>query len=106
MCIRDRSNVDLVFDGNGKVDNFVLYQNKPNPFKETTTISFNLPTASAVTVKIFDLSGKALVVRKIEGAKGYNEIIIDWNDLSKAGVFYYQLETSKHTDTKKMIFVK
>jgi hypothetical protein len=38
--------------------NFVLSQNYPNPFNPTTTISFTLPIAAFVSLKVFDNLGR------------------------------------------------
>ena len=35
-----------------------MYQNYPNPFNPTTTIMFDLPTSSEVTIKIFNIIGE------------------------------------------------
>ena len=82
---------------------FELYQNNPNPFKESTNIGFRLPEASEVTLTIFDLSGKALMTTTSHFAKGYNEITIGQNQLGSAGVLFYQLETQGHTATRRMV---
>jgi len=39
-------------------------------------------------------------------AAGYNEELIERNELSATGILYYQLETATETATKKMILVK
>lgn len=85
---------------------FELYQNAPNPFKTATTISFNLPEASAATLRIYDVSGKTL--RLIDGdfEKGYNEVQLDKGDLPSTGILYYQLDTDTHSSTKKMLLIK
>ena len=58
------------------------------------------------TLTIYDVSGQVLkqVSRNYEA--GYNEELIERNELSGAGVLYYQLETATETATKKMILVK
>ena len=85
---------------------FELYQNQPNPFKVNTNIGFNLPQASAATLRIMDVSGKELRVIKDNFVRGYNEINIDLSELDANGVLYYQLETASHTATRKMIVIK
>ena len=86
-------------------DKFELYQNRPNPFKNETVISFNLPIATTATLKIFDVSGKVLKVIEGEYARGYNEVVLDGKDLQSIGLLYYQLDTSTDTDTKKMFMI-
>ena len=85
---------------------FELYQNEPNPFRGNTSISFNLPEASAATVKIMDISGKELRVIKDNFSRGYNEINLDLSSLNVNGVLYYQLETATHSATNKMIVIE
>ncbi|MEM6967111.1 MAG: cohesin domain-containing protein, partial [Bacteroidota bacterium] len=84
---------------------FTLYQNTPNPFTTTTTISFNLPEASKATMKIFDSAGRVLKMVAGDFAKGYNEINIDRAELEGAGVLYYQLDAKQNTAIKKMILI-
>ena len=81
---------------------FVLNQNRPNPFRSSTVISFELPKASAASLTIYDVSGRTLKVYTGEFVRGYNEITINHSELPHAGVLYYQLETAEHTATRKM----
>jgi len=80
-----------------------LLQNKPNPFRHETTISFNLPENAPVMLRFFDFSGR--LVHRIKGdySSGMNHITISKNDLSANGVLYYELSTSGFTGRKKMI---
>ncbi len=86
-------------------NDFKLFQNTPNPFKDQTVIGFILPEATSATLKVYDISGR--VIRMVEGdyTKGYNEVSLDRSELSATGVLYYQLETSEFSATKKMIML-
>ena len=86
-------------------DAFVLYQNTPNPFRNETLISFNLPKASNARLSIMDVSGR--VVRVIEATypAGYNEVSLNSSDLPATGVLYYQLDTAENTAVRKMVIL-
>ncbi len=95
-------------DATGEVQQasrFELYQNKPNPFKDETVISFRLPEAGTVRLKVYDLSGKVLTMVTTSFEAGYNEVSIDKSDLDGSGVLYYELSTANHTAVQKMIVI-
>ena len=102
--------IELKFnDANANVllsDQFKLYQNQPNPFKEATEISFFLPKAGEVEVTIFDLSGRRLA--SLNGAfdEGLQTLQLEEKDFNQTGVFYYQLKTEFGMLTKKMVRVE
>lgn len=79
-----------------------LYQNSPNPFVETTDISYFLPKEGAVTLTLTNEDGQVLKVLKNSGKKGFNAFTIAGNEVSK-GLIYYKLETEFGTETKKML---
>jgi len=83
--------VDLQLAGARSVD-FALAQNEPNPFKSQTTIGYSLPEASAVTLTMYDVTGKTLQVIKEQGQQGTNKITVSTESLT-IGVVYYKLET-------------
>lgn len=83
---------------------FELYQNKPNPFTDITTIAFNLPEAGEATLTVYDETGRVLFTGKDMYSKGYNSVNVRLAPLSSgAGMLYYQLKTATHTATKKML---
>lgn len=92
-----------VFEGNQLISQNRLYQNQPNPFKQQTSILFELQEASAATLSIYDVSGKILHVVEGDFAKGLNEITLTASQLATTGVVYYQLSTDAFTATRKMI---
>ena len=93
---------------NGTVANagFELYQNTPNPFKGETVIGFNIPEAADASIRIHDVTGKALKLIRGNFAKGYNQVTVNSNELPAVGVLYYTIETADFTATKKMIIVE
>lgn len=92
-------------------DNFVLYQNHPNPFNPNTTISFSLPVEADVTIKLFNMLGQE-ITKITEGnfAAGIHNINFDAQNLS-SGVYVYTLETAGvngagFKSTKKMLLLR
>jgi hypothetical protein len=89
-----------------------LYQNKPNPFNPSTTISFYLPKESVVSLEVYDISGR-LVSRLIGGerrsAGTYN---VEWNGREargvavSSGVYLYRLSAGKETVSRKMVLLR
>lgn len=83
-----------------------LEQNYPNPFNPVTNIKFSLPKEGFVTLRIYDISGReiALLVNQNLKAGSFN-FDFDASRLS-SGVYFYRINASEFTDTKKMILVK
>jgi hypothetical protein len=84
---------------------FALYQNQPNPFNGETTISFRLPETGRATLRVFSAEGRLVKTVIGEFAEGTNFVTFRKGDLGGQGVYYYELETPKHSDRKKMILI-
>jgi hypothetical protein len=83
-----------------------LEQNYPNPFNPATTISFNLPAKSFVTIKIYDVIGKevATIVSEEMQAGNYTR---QWNAFdSPSGMYFCRMQTGSFTETRKLILIK
>lgn len=103
----------LVQNGGEEIDNitltpseFALAQNFPNPFNPSTSISFSIPEAGQVSLKVFDMAGKevaALVNNHLEA--GVHNVKFDASTLS-SGVYYYKLTSGNNISMKKMILMK
>lgn len=87
--------------------NFTLNQNYPNPFNPSTKISFALPSAQEVTLKVFDLTGKevAALLDNERKPAGVHEMIFNAHQLP-SGVYLYRLEAGKSVEMKKMLLVR
>jgi glucuronoarabinoxylan endo-1,4-beta-xylanase len=83
-----------------------LDQNYPNPFNPSTNISYTIPEASDVTLKVFDLLGREVATLvNSRMAAGDHSFSFDASNLS-SGVYIYQLRTNNYISTKKMMLIK
>ena len=87
---------------------FELKQNYPNPFNPTTNIEFNLPQNSDVTLKIYDLTGREIIVLIDEPKNaGNHKIRFDAASYKlSSGVYFYTLTANGFTQTKPMMLLK
>jgi hypothetical protein len=97
---------DLALDFTNKSTVLELFQNRPNPFQNETTIAFNLPKAGTAKITISDIAGKTLQVIENDFAKGYNELKINKSTLQVSGVTYLQLEQNGQRVSKKMVIIE
>jgi hypothetical protein len=96
--------VDLYFHTAPKA--FSLVQNYPNPFNLSTVFSFNLPSNSFVSLKLFDLLGRevATIVSEEMLAGSYSK---QWNAKGiSSGIYLYRLQEGSLSETKKLILLK
>lgn len=83
----------------------------PNPFNPSTTIGYELPVASRVTIKIFNSLGQE-VRTLVNGTKDRGAHTVVWDGRSDighavgSGVYLYRIEAGSYTKTLKMILLK
>lgn len=88
---------------------YALDQNYPNPFNPTTTINYQLPYASRVTLTVYDILGcqvKTLVDEMREA--GYHQAVFDASGLA-SGVYIYRLQATgngTYHQVKRMLLLK
>ncbi len=86
-------------------DAYVLYQNRPNPFRDETVVRFDVPKSGMLQLRLMDLSGKTVFERDIQAVKGYNEVRLSKSDINGSGILYYQLSNSEFVATKRMVII-
>ncbi len=85
---------------------YSLAQNYPNPFNPATTIKYQLPEASHVTLKIFNVMGELVqILIDEEKPAGYHRVEFDAGRLS-SGIYFYRINAGSYKDVKKMILAK
>lgn len=87
-------------------DKFLLNQNYPNPFNPNTSIEFQLPKESFVTLKVYNILGVeiATLVNEQKPA-GVNKIKFDASGLT-SGLYIYKISTGNFEQTRKMMLLK
>jgi hypothetical protein len=93
------------------VNSFSLFNNYPNPFNPSTTISYELATGSFVTLKVYDILGNeiATLVNEFKPAGNYQTWFDGKNSSNNqlaSGTYLYRLQANGNSITKKMILLK
>lgn len=83
-----------------------LSQNYPNPFNQVTTIIFDLPKQSSVSLKIYNILGREIfTLASGNFAAGRFEVLWDATDFPD-GLYIYRLEAGIYRETRKLILRK
>lgn len=97
---------------------FELYQNYPNPFNPTTTIAYDIPALSRVSVQVFNMVGQ-LVMTLVDQEQAPGRYSIVWNGrtekggLAASGVYFYRISAIERNaaqrhfvSTRKVVLLK
>ena len=90
---------------------FGLHQNYPNPFNPETRIQFGLPTASQVSLKVYNVLGQEVreLVDKHYAAGSHN---VQWGGKDDkglqvpSGIYFYRLQAGDFSQVRKMSLVR
>ena len=103
------------FDLNGLIEvgvptKYDISQNYPNPFNPTTKVDFDLPFASKVTMKLYDMSGReVMTLVNDERTAGYYTEIFNMSNLS-SGAYFYRISANGNGQnfvmSKKLMLIK
>ncbi|MDZ4182854.1 MAG: FlgD immunoglobulin-like domain containing protein, partial [Candidatus Cloacimonadaceae bacterium] len=93
------------------IQEYRLLGNYPNPFNPSTSISFNLPQKSAVSLSIYNLKGqkvKSLVHAELPS--GRHDIVWNGRDDNNrpvsSGIYMYRIQAGSWQDSRKMMLMK
>ncbi len=84
---------------------FKVHQNTPNPFKDATTITIEMPSALNAAIVLHDQFGRTIQTIQQPLTKGLNTVNINRNQLS-AGVYYYTVKAGDFAATKRMLIIE
>ncbi|MBN2008194.1 T9SS type A sorting domain-containing protein [candidate division KSB1 bacterium] len=104
--LSDPIHVDILIAGT-----FQLKQNNPNPFNQSTRISYILPISGNVQILIYNVYGQKIIelVNEFQNAGQHTFI---WNGLDDnglnvaSGLYYYKLQAFNSAIIRKMMLAK
>ncbi|MCX6305566.1 MAG: M1 family aminopeptidase [Bacteroidetes bacterium] len=85
---------------------FMLKQNEPNPFKNTTLISYDIATGKHVTISVLDSNGKILdcPVNRLHAPGRFR---FEWtNPGLSPGIYLLRMEAGSFLETRKMVITR
>jgi hypothetical protein len=83
-----------------------LHQNYPNPFNPSTTIRYDLPQRSRVSLTVFNALGQQ-VSTLVQGEQnaGYHEVRLDASGMA-SGVYFYRMQAGAYVETRKLLLLR
>ena len=90
---------------------YILFQNYPNPFNPATTVRFQVPQTSNVTVKIYNMLGQEIRTL-FAGQVQRGNYSVQWDGMNDAGVkmssgtYIYRMNAGEFVQSKKMVLLK
>lgn len=97
--------------GSSPLQDFSLFQNYPNPFNPGTTIQYQLPLTTHVTLKVYNLLGQEIRTL-VDAHQSHGLYKFHWDgrdDLGRdvpSGVYIYKLRAGDHTTSRKMELIR
>jgi hypothetical protein len=85
---------------------FLLEQNYPNPFNPSTTIHYELPRASHVTLTVYNTLGQ--IVRELVDGEidaGQHDVQFNGSGLS-SGVYFYRIQAGDYVAIKRLLILR
>ena len=89
----------------------LLHNGAPNPFSETTALSFEIPVAGRVSVSIYDVRG-ALVTTIADGSYPAGSSVAAWNGRfaggapAPSGVYFARMEYGNRSIDRKLLLLR
>jgi hypothetical protein len=98
--------ISSVQEDRNPITSFALHQNHPNPFNPSTTISFDLPARSHVTLRIFNVLGQE-VATLANGEVEAGRHQVDWKAKGlPSGVYFCGMNASSYISVRKLVLIK
>lgn len=88
-------------------DEYALHQNYPNPFNPTTTIRYDLPEQSSVSLVIYDILGREVQSWQwLQQEAGFKSVVWDGRDNQgnalSGGIYIYRISAGSPQETESL----
>lgn len=105
------SDIVSVTAGSTVPGNYALHQNSPNPFNASTSISYQIPRATGVSLKVFNVFGQEVqtLVNERQWAGSYS---VSWDGSNEdgqamaSGIYFCRLQAGEFAETVKMVLLR
>jgi uncharacterized Zn ribbon protein len=90
---------------------YALYQNFPNPFNPETDIRYQIPEGGHVQLTVYNVLGQK-ISDLVDGYRAAGSYTVRWfgTDQSgrslSSGIYFYRLQSSDYSETRKMVLMK
>jgi hypothetical protein len=74
----------------------------PNPFVNSTTITFHSESEQNITFSVRNVIGKTVLIKKIKAKRGKNSIPFSKNNL-KSGMYLYSIRSEVKMTSKRFV---
>jgi V8-like Glu-specific endopeptidase len=100
------SGISVIKNDKELIKSYYLSEAYPNPFNPSTHITYEIPVAGLVQLKVYDILGKEVktLVNEIK-TKGKYNISFYAGGLS-SGIYFYRIQAGSFVSTKKLILLK
>jgi hypothetical protein len=102
---------DTGIEGGDVTSGAAILSNYPNPFNPSTTVAFEIPARTRVSLRVYDVAGR--LVRVLEDAMvGPGTHAVDWDGRDDdgqtlpSGVYFCRLASGLTTETRAMVLLK
>jgi len=90
---------EVELDKNNLPTEFKLFYNYPNPFNPSTTITYQIPKLSFVSLKVYDILGRE-VVALVNEEKPIGNYKVNFNASGlSSGIYFYRLVAGSFVET-------
>ncbi len=98
--------VGISFINTEEPGSYRLFQNFPNPFNPSTSITYRTGASGTVTLRVYDLAGRE-VTELVNGFQRPGTYSVDFDARTlNSGVYFYRLRSGDFEDVKRMVVLK
>jgi len=88
------------------ITDVTLHQNFPNPFNSSTTIVYELPQNTHVTLKVYDILGREVkTLTDEDNTAGQHHAVADLQSLP-SGIYFYRMQAGNATRLRSMVYLR
>lgn len=94
------------FKSSNPKESYYKARNYPNPFNPVTTITYELPQSTYISITVYDRLGRQVEVL-VDQTQDSGEHSVEFNASEyPSGIYFYRIKTPDRTEVRKMLLTK